>query len=60
MALLAKLLIEMLGIDDVAVVGDGDGVGALTDNEGLDVGDAIGASGGIAVVTYSEVTAELA
>jgi hypothetical protein len=50
----------VFGINDVPVMGYGNGIGTLTDNNGLDIGYAVGTPGGVAIMTYGKITAELA
>ena len=47
----------MGGIDDVAVVADGDCIGPGAEDEGLDIHPTAGAGSGIAVVTDGNMAA---
>jgi hypothetical protein len=58
-ARVTEFLIEVLGINDVTVVGDGKDVFPLADNNGLGISYPAGTSGGIAVMTNSDIAGEV-
>jgi len=58
-AFFAEFLIEMLGVDEVAVVSHGQNIIAAAHDNGLSITDTAGTGGGIAVVTYSAMSGKL-
>ena len=58
--LVGEFLIQVLGIDDITVMGYGYGIGTLAHHNGLGVSYAAGTPGGVAVMTDGKITAQLA
>jgi hypothetical protein len=50
----------MLSINDIAIVGDGNGIFTLTHHNRLSIGQAAGTSGGVTIMADGNITPELA
>ena len=60
LALADKLVVQVGGVDNIAVIGDGYGFGAVTRDDWLGITRTAGSSRRVAVVADGDMTAETA